>query len=97
MRKFVKGGIASTVDDDDRRIPEYIRDGWKEVSVDAPKPTEADKRTQKAIADANASEPPKKGKRGASNKKVNDAIQASATAAAESEAIDDGLLSGGNK
>ncbi len=97
MKKFIKDGITSIVDDDDRRIPEYKRDGWDEVPVGAQQPTEADIRTQKAIAAANASEPSKKRKKGASDKKVNDAIKASANAAAESEAIDDGLLSGGNK
>ena len=98
MKTFTKGSLTTVVDDDDFRIDEYKANGWKETkTADKPK-DEADKRTEKAIDDANASEADKKGKNGkkgkaaAPDKKVNDAVAATATAAAESEAVDDGLI-----
>lgn len=98
MKQFTKGTLTTMVEDDDRRIPEYVANGWKETKP-AEKPTDdADKRRQKAIDDANASEDKTgkgkgKGKKNAApDKKVNDAIAANQAAAAESEAVDDGLL-----
>ena len=96
MKKFIKGALETVVEDNDRRIPEYISNGWEEVKPNQPKEDEADKRRKKAIDDANASEE-KKGKKGkkknaAPDKKVNDAINANAAAASESEEVDDGLL-----
>lgn len=98
MKTFTKGNLTTVVDDDDFRIAEYKANGWKESeTVDKPK-DEADTRIANAIDAANASETPdkkgkgKKGKAAAPDKKVNDAVAATATAAAESEAVDDGLI-----
>lgn len=98
MKTFTKGSLTTVVDDDDFRIDEYKANGWKETkTADKPK-DEADTRIANAIDAANASEADKKGKNGkkskaaAPDKKVNDAVAATATAAAESEAVDDGLI-----
>ncbi len=98
MKTFTKGSLMTVVDDDDFRIDEYKANGWKETkTADKPK-DEADTRIADAIDAANASEADKKGKDGkkgkaaAPDKKVNDAVAATATAAAESEAVDDGLI-----
>ena len=98
MKTFTKGSLTTVVDDDDFRIDEYKANGWKETkTADKPK-DEADTRIADAIDAANASEAYKKGKNGkkgkaaAPDKKVNDAVAATATAAAESEAVDDGLI-----
>lgn len=98
MKTFTKGSLTTVVDDDDFRIDEYKANGWKETkNADKPK-DEADTRIADAIDAANASEADKKGKNGkkgkaaAPDKKVNDAVAATATAAAESEAVDDGLI-----
>lgn len=99
MKTFTKGTLTTTVDDDDRRIETYLANGWKETApVEKPK-DEADERMAKAIDDANASEnvgsngkSGKRGKNTAIDKKVNDAVAATAQAAAESEAVDDGLI-----
>ncbi len=98
MKTFTKGSLTTVVDDDDFRIDEYKANGWKETkTADKPK-DEADTRIADAIDAANASEADKKGKNGkkgkaaAPDKKVNDAVAATATAAAESEAVDDGLI-----
>lgn len=100
MKKFIKDGLETLVDDNDRRIPEYLKNGWKEAEV-APKTTdEGDKQTQRAIDDVETSESKSKGSKGgkgnkgrnAPGKKVNDAIAANAAAAAENVAVDDGLI-----
>ena len=98
MKTFTKCSLTTVVDDDDFRIDEYKANGWKETkTADKPK-DEADTRIADAIDAANASEADKKGKNGkkgkaaAPDKKVNDAVAATATAAAESEAVDDGLI-----
>lgn len=99
MRTFTKGNLTTVVDDDDFRIPSYVASGWKETKTAAKPQDEADKRIADAIDAVDASEAEgKKGKNGKKNKaaapdkKVNDAVAATATAAAESEAVDDGLM-----
>lgn len=94
MKTFIKGTLTTTVDDDDRRIPEYMANGWKEAKTpDKPK-DDTDTRIDNAMQAANASE--SKGKKGkgktAPDKKVNDAVAAAQTVEAESQAVDDGLL-----
>lgn len=97
MKRFIKGELETVVDDNDRRIPDYIAGGWKEVELIAKPQDEASKKMNKAIADANDSEPTGARKRTAADKKVNAAIQANNAAAAESEAVDDGLFKNGGK
>ena len=98
MKTFTKGSLTTVVDDDDFRIDEYKANGWKETKTAEKPKDEADTRIADAIDAANASEADKKGKNGkkgkaaAPDKKVNDAVAATATAAAESEAVDDGLI-----
>lgn len=96
MKTFTKGNLTTVVDDDDRRIPDYMANGWKETATAEKPKDDADERMAKAIADANASESKakngKKSKNTATDKKVNDAVAATAQAAAESEAVDDGLI-----
>lgn len=97
MKTFTKGNLTTVVDDDDFRIASYKANGWKEVATkDKPK-DDADKRIEDAIDAANASENDgkkgkKKGKAAATDKKVNDAVAAAATAAADSDVVDDGLI-----
>lgn len=94
MKTFTKGNLTSVVDDDDFRIASYKANGWKEAeTIDKPK-DDADKRIADAIDAANASESKKgrKGKAAAPDKKVNDAVVATATAAADSDVVDDGLI-----
>jgi hypothetical protein len=95
MKKFTKGTLTTLVEDDDRRIAGYRANGWKEEAIKPTVPTDAaDKTLAKSIKDANASEPRKGGKKAsATDKKVNAAIKANTAAAAESEAVDDGLTS----
>lgn len=98
MKKFIKGKLTTVVEDDDQRIPEYKAAGWKEVAYTGAEKesTPATELLEKALEDANASEPKTGGKRrkaGATDKKVNDAIGANALAAAQGEPIDDGLIS----
>lgn len=98
MKTFTKGTLTTTVDDDDRRIPQYLANGWKEAPNPEKPKDDADERTGKAIDDVNASEGEDKGekkgkgKAAATDKKVNDAIKANANAASEGEEVDDGLL-----
>lgn len=97
MKAFAKDGLTTVVEDDDRRIESYIANGWKETKLPEKQKDEADKRTEKAIDAANASEDKKvkggkKGKAAAPDKKVNDAVAATEAATADSEAVDDGLL-----
>lgn len=98
MKTFTKGTLTTTVDDDDRRIPEYLANGWKEVPTGEKPKDDADKRIDKAISEANESESKPKGKGGgkgknsATDKKVNDAVVATKNAEAEKEAVDDGLI-----
>lgn len=103
MKTFTKGTLTTTVDDDDRRIPDYLANGWKEAPNPKKPKDDADKRIDKAIGEANASEEtPKskgggkgtKGKNSATDKKVNDAVDASKNAESEREAVDDGLIKG---
>lgn len=94
MKTFTKGTLITTVDDDDRRIPEYEANGWKEVKNPEKPKDDADKRIDKAIGEANESEnaPKGKGKNGATDKKVNEAVDASKVAEGEREEVDDGLI-----
>lgn len=100
MKTFTKGTLTTTVDDDDRRIPQYLANGWKEAPNPEKPKDDADKRIDKAIGEANESEnAPKtngkgggKGKNSAPGKKVNDAVDASKNAESEREAVDDGLI-----
>lgn len=96
MKTFTKGTLTTTVDDDDRRIPQYLANGWKEAPNPEKPKDDADKRIDKAIGEANESEnAPKtngKGKSSAPGKKVNDAVDASKNAESEREAVDDGLI-----
>jgi hypothetical protein len=88
MKKFTKGKLTSIVEDDDRRIADYRKNGWKEETVKAAALDAADKTLRKSIKDAKGA-----GKTGATDKKVNDAIKANTAAATEGEAVDDGLTS----
>jgi len=101
MKTFTKGNLTTVVDDDDRRISAYLANGWEETATAEKPKDDADKRTAKAIDDANASESKskdkggkkgKKGKNAAPDKKVNDAIAAAKTAEIESDTVDDGLI-----
>ena len=105
MRKFVKGKLETVVEDNDRRIPDYLANGWTETTPKAPKTDGEQSATEKALQDVANSEggndtPKGKGKSGKGGKtgkpnetdqKVNDAINANANAAGESEAVNDGL------
>lgn len=91
MKEFIKGNLITVVDDDDRRISEYRANGWKERPLSKKSKDKADERMESAIAEANASEDNGK-KNHATDKKVNDAINACETATEESEVIDDGLI-----
>lgn len=99
MKRFVKGGIETTVDDNDNRIADYLANGWKEAELPVKAKDAATEQLSKAIADANDSEATdaKKKKRTAADKKVNDAIAATNTAARDSVAVDDGLMKSGGK
>ncbi|MCM1368271.1 MAG: hypothetical protein NC184_05645 [Roseburia sp.] len=98
MKTFSKGTITTTVDDDDRRIPEYLASGWKETQPTKKPKDDADKRIENAVKAAAESESKGKGDKGkgkkktAPDKKVNDAVAAVQTAEEESQVIDDGLL-----
>lgn len=98
MKTFTKGTLTTTVDDDDRRIPEYLANGWKETATAEKAKDDADKRIDKAIGEANESESKGKGggkgKNSAPDKKVNEAVDASKNAESEREAVDDGLIKG---
>lgn len=101
MKEFTKGTLVTVVDDNDRRIPDYKANGWKERPL-TPKPQDdADKRIDAAMQEASDSESKSdtkgkgkkdKGKKTAPDKKVNDAVEATKNATEESEAVDDGLL-----
>ena len=86
MKTFTKGTLTTTVDDDDRRIPQYLANGWKEAPNPEKPKDDADKRIDKAIGEANES------KNSAPDKKVNDTVDASKNAESEREAVDDGLI-----
>lgn len=98
MRKFVKGDLETIVEEGDRRIPEYLANGWKEAALIVNANGEASA-TDKAKADVAASEKmdKPKGKGGRSKntsktaQKLNEAISANSNAAVESEVVDDGL------
>ena len=91
MKKFVKGNISTFVEDDDRRIEQYLKNGWKEEKLPEKPATAADKRMKQAIEDVAGS---KKGKRKIphDDKQTNEAIASSETAAAEGAPVDDGLF-----
>lgn len=100
MKEFYKGELVTVVDDNDRRIPDYLANGWKERPL-TPKPQdEADKRIDTAMREASDSESTTaakskgkgKNKKTAPDKKVNDAVEATKNAVEEGEAVDDGLL-----
>ena len=91
MKKFVKGNISTLVEDDDRRIPMYLKTGWKEAKLPDKPATEAEERMKKAIEDvANTKKGKKKNPR--DDKQTNEAIASSETAAAEGTPVDDGLF-----
>lgn len=96
MKTFTKGTLTTTVDDDDRRIPQYLANGWKEAPNPEKPKDDADKRIDKAIGEANETKTNGKGggkgKSSAPDKKVNDAVDASKNAENEREAVDDGLI-----
>ena len=94
MKTFNKGTLTTTVDDDDRRIPQYLANGWKEAPNPEKPKDDADKRIDKAVNEANESENKGggKGKNSAPDKKVNEAVDAAKTAEGEREAVDDGLI-----
>lgn len=92
MKRFVKGALETVVEDDDRRIKDYIAGGWKAAELTIKPQDDKSKQMNKAIFDANDSEVASAGKNNASDKKVNDAIKANAVAIAESEEVDDGLI-----
>lgn len=94
MKTFTKGTLTTTVDDDDRRIPQYLANGWKETATAEKPKDDEDKRIDKAVNEANESENKGggKGKNSAPNKKVNEAVAAAKTAEGEREAVDDGLI-----
>lgn len=94
MKKFTKGMLVTYVDDNDRRIPEYIKNGWKEAAIEKKQMSEADERMTKAIDDVVKSRPKKK-KTAPADEEVNAAVKANETAAAESQAVDDGLIKRG--
>ncbi len=106
MKEFTKGTLVTVVDDNDRRIPDYKANGWKERPL-TPKPQDdADKRIDAAMQEASDSESKSdakgkgkkdKGKKTAPDKKVNDAVEATKNAAEESEAVDDGLLTNASR
>lgn len=91
MKEFIKGNLTTVVEDNDRRIPEYLANGWKEKELTQKQKDASDKRKEEAIADADASEDNGK-KNSATDQKVNDAMSAKENAATESQAVDDGLI-----
>lgn len=93
MKKFVKGNLVTIVEDDDRRIADYTKNGWKETEYASKPQTEAEKRMDKAMNEA-LERRGKKSKRPVEDKKVNDAIAATEAAHAESGPVDDGLIKG---
>lgn len=94
MKRFIKGTLETVVEDDDRRIPAYLANGWTEAELTKKPQDEADQQLDKAMTDVEESEGAADNGSGSKKptKKVNDAIEANAAAAAESEAVDDGLL-----
>ena len=94
MKKFIKGTLVTYVEDGDRRISDYIKNGWTEATVEQKSQSEADSRVKKAIEDIKK-HIGKKGKVSPTDSEVNAAIKVNETAAAESEAVDDGLINGG--
>lgn len=94
MKKFIKGNLETYVEDDDRRTTAYLENGWVEVEYLKKQQDEADKQLDKAMTEVEESEGRRTRKGGSRKptKKVNDAIKATTAAAAESEAVDDGLL-----
>ena len=98
MKEFYKGALVTVVEDNDRRISDYLASGWKERPL-KPKPQDdADKRIDRAMQEISESEDGGKGKGKGKNKKaapdnkVNDAVEATKNAVDESNAVDDGLL-----
>ena len=94
MKKFTKGTLVTYVEDGDRRISDYIKNGWTEATTEQAAESEADSRVKKAMEDVKKHSG-KKGKVTPTDSEVNAAIKANETAAAESEAVDDGLMDGG--
>lgn len=92
MKMFTKGNLETVVEDDDRRIKDYLKSGWKEESFVPKEKTDADKRKQRAIDEAIASEDGSEEKSTQGDVKTNDAIAAAETAHAEGEPVDDGLF-----
>lgn len=97
MKKFIKGTLETIVEDNDRRIPEYIANGWKEKKVEPKPQSESEKRAAEAISEA--SKPSKGNKKSGkhNDKKINEAIAATETAHTESEPVDDGLFAKGGE
>ncbi len=95
MRKFIFQGITTVVEDDDRRIAEYLENGWKEIEYENTSiPSEQGEILQSALKDVVKSEKAAKKKTTAS-KKVTAAAKAKSTAAKQKKPVNDGLLKGG--
>lgn len=56
MRKFKKGNLETTVEDNDRRIPDYLAKGWKEITPKTPTDEGEQSATDKALQDVANSE-----------------------------------------
>lgn len=56
MRKFKKGNLETTVEDNDRRIPDYLSNGWKEITSKTPTDEGKQSATDKALQDVANSE-----------------------------------------
>lgn len=97
MKKFIKGTLETFVDDDDRRISEYLACGWKEAPMPVKPKDEADELFERALGDVLEADGAAGKKHRSASKKVNDAIKATTAAASESDVVDDGLFNkGGN-
>lgn len=96
MRKFTKGSLETVVEDDDRRIVQYLANGWKEEAYEPKPQTEEDKRKQEAIAEVGESEGGGE-QNPLDDKKTNDAISATEAAHAEGAPVDDGLFNEGGE
>lgn len=96
MRTFVKGPLKTVVDDNDKRIPLYIANGWEEETTMPKEKDDRDYRIENAMRDVSESEsvnnPQNKRRASAADKKVNDALKSMQAAELESESVDDGLI-----
>ena len=49
MKTFTKGSLTTVVEDNDRRIPQYIANGWKETGTTPKQKDDADERDRKSV------------------------------------------------